>query len=446
LSEQAWIQAINNGTYPMEGNVRAAYEANAKDLGRCLLGAAPLESRAGAVIPPSALSGNRYGDYLTLRTSAQGIWDFGLTMNQFTRAGEQQVQVQAKIEKGSVYPLWVSNGTATPMGGRGGNTGLPGLLEIQAGPAFWIKLDQAEPVFYPAGTRLKLGPLSDKLGIGAARVVAVAPDGAQTFQANLSLADLSGDWSTQLDQLNYTVIDCEGSSGGEETRSSPDTILQLFSGSGTYVKSGTDPASLNLVWQGTLPEGMTGSSEVTVEVDKVRLHYRVVLPQPPRGGDSRWLTGVTPGRVPDAVSLQSHGVQSSVWPALPLLGALAWRQRRRKWIGRAGLLVLGAFALSGCGLSVWGTIDATYTFNKLEYIDSPPAAGGATSGQAEPAVTWKLSNGQVVFDLDLKIDVETTDSEGKPTVTTSPCKMTVTGSAAGTVGPADSVSPPESSN
>lgn len=100
LSEAAWIQAINGGTYPLEGGALTAYQNNAKDLGRFLLGAAPLESRVGAVIPPSALSGRGFGDFLALRTSPSGIWDFGMTMNQFSKASEQQVKVEAKIAEG----------------------------------------------------------------------------------------------------------------------------------------------------------------------------------------------------------------------------------------------------------------------------------------------------------------------------------------------------------
>ena len=41
MSQAAWIQAINSGSYPMEGSAVSAYEANAKDLGRYLLGAVP---------------------------------------------------------------------------------------------------------------------------------------------------------------------------------------------------------------------------------------------------------------------------------------------------------------------------------------------------------------------------------------------------------------------
>ena len=449
LSEQAWIQAINSGAYPMEGSAVTAYENNAKDLGRFLLGAAPQESRAGAVIPPSARSGNSFGDYLALRTSPRGIWDYGLTMNQFTKPNEQQMKVEAKIAKGGVYPLWVSNGTATPMGGGGGNTGLPGLLEILPGPAFWLKQDQSDPVFYPAGKGLKLGPISDKLGIGQARLVAVAPDAESTFQANLTLADFSGDWSAELGALSVTPVDCPGYSASESGETPPaDPYLQMFSGYGTYVKDSSDAADLNLTWQGTLPEGALGSSEVTVEADKITLHYRIELPKPAQSFASLGLPWPKPGsRAGQAWPLPRPQAFLSAWPLLPVLVVIPWLHRRRpKWrrLALAGLILLGALGLSGCfGLAIWGSIDVTYTFDKLEYVDSQQAAQTAAPGaEALPAVTWKLSSGQVVYDLDLTFEASTEDSDGTTTQET-PCKLTATGSATGTIGPEGSVSLPD---
>lgn len=448
LSQAAWVNAINSGTYPMEGAALAAYERNAKDLGRFLLGAAPAESRAAAVIPPSAISGNRFGDYLVLRTGDK-IWDFGLTMNQFTQATLRQVKVQAPIAKGSVYPLWVSNGTRTPMGGSGGATGLPGLLEIQAGPAFWLKKDQAAPVFYPAGTSLKLAPISDKLGTGAARIVAIAPDGDQTFQATLSLADLSGDWSATQNDLKVTPLDCPSYSADGGLTAGPDQLLQYFSGYGTFVKdTKLGEFSSDLIWQGTLPEGATGISDVTVAADKITLHTRLEIPEPPSG--SSWLPGMKLGQGPARGPLQQSNALLSVGLALPLLGVFWLKRLRRKWAVRlalASLLMLGALLLSGCfglGFNLWGTIDTTYTFTKLEYIDpTQPADAGAGGAANQPGVTWKLTNGQATYNYDLIIQSEVTDSDGKTTKENTPCKLTVTSNLTGTIGPEGTVKPPE---
>lgn len=449
LSQASWIETINNGTYPMEGAAQAAYERNAKDMGRFLLGVAPAESRAAAVIPPAAISGNRFGDYMVLRT-ADKIWDFGLTMNQFTQPTLGQVKVQADIAKGGVYPLWVSNGTRTPMGGSGGATGLPGMLEIQAGPAFWLKKDQAEPVFYPAGTSLKVAPISDKLGIGAARIVAVAPEGDQTFQANLSLADLSGDWSVNQIDLKATPLDCPSYTSDSSLTAGPDQILQYFSGYGTYVKdTKLGEFSSDLIWQGTLPDKAIGTSDVTVTADKIILHSRMEIPEPTSSGGSSWLPGLKLGQGFVQGPLQQSNALLSVGLALPVFGAVLWLKRlRRKWAVRlvlANLLLLGMFVLSGCvglGFNVWGTIDTTYTFTKLEYIDPQQTTGtGDTANQNN--VTWKLTNGQATYNYDLIIQSEVTDGNGKTTKENTPCKLTVTSNVTGTIGPEGSVTPPE---
>lgn len=456
LSEAAWIQAINSGSYPMEGGALTAYQNNAKDLGRFLLGSPPAESRSGAVIPPSALSGKNFGDYLALQTSTRDIWDFGLTMNQFTRASGQQVKVLARIDLGGVYPLWVSNGTGTPMGAIRSNTGLPGLLEIQAGPAFWLKLDQAEPVFYPAGTSLKLGPISNRLGIGTARIVAIAPDAGQTFEASLSLADFSGDWSALIGPVVVTPVDCSAYTEGDLETYPGDSLLQIFSAYGTYVKDPEDPQNENLIWEGTFPEewasaSVTGSSEVTVSPDNILLHYRLDIPEPTSASIlTPWFDESAQVLTKEPVLRRSNLLSGLSF--LPMSAGVAWLHSRRRKLARLALVIqlaLVAFWLSSClgscDMKIWGTIDATYAFKNLEYIDPGQAAAGATGSEgSQPAILWKLSNGALVNNWDLTFSVESTDEQGVTTEDVTVCKLAMTSSAAtGTIGPEDSVVPPD---
>jgi hypothetical protein len=107
-----------------------------------------------------------------------------------------------------------------------------------------------------------------------------------------------------------------------------------------------------------------------------------------------------------------------------------------------GLVALAALSLSGCfGISMWGTLDGTYTFNKLAYVTAPPAAAGSAVGQASP--TWNLNGGQARHDVDLVLAVETEDEDGNPVITESPCRMTANGTTVtGTIGPEGSVLPP----
>jgi flagellar basal body-associated protein FliL len=446
LSQQAWAQAINSGTYPMEGAAATAYMSNAKDLGLYLLGASPQQSRGNAEIPPSAISGSHYGDYLILKTGGKSIWDYGMTTNQFSATSANEVAITAKVEQGGVYPLWVGNGTGTPMGGVGGHTGPPGLLEIQPGPAFWIRQDQNEPVFYPAGSGLILGPISDKLGIGKARIVAVAPDTPGTFQAKVTLADFSGDWIAEGSNGTITPVNCEGYSASSENTlgNGPDELLGFFSGLGEYVNETPDAPNLNLTWQGTLPQGLSGSSEVIVEADKVTLHYRIEMPKQAETGSLDWVPGIKMIRQ----SLPAHGDKpgkplQAALPAMPLLVGAAWlgRHRKNKRLVMILLLVGGCLLLYGCvGLSVWGNIDATYTFNKVEYVGPQP---GATATDSDAQAIWKLSDGQVKYNFDLTMLVASEDMDGNTTESESPCVLTATGNATATIVPEGTIPPPD---
>jgi hypothetical protein len=457
ISEQAWTQAINSGTYPMNSSAVTSYEINVKDLGLFLLGAAPVESRIGATIPSSALSGQSFGDYLSLKTSAAGIWEYGLTMNQFSKASEQQVKVEANIAKGGVYPLWVSNGTGTPMGSDRSNTGLPGLLEIQAGPAFWLKQDQAEPVFYPAGKSLKLGPISDYLGIGKARIVAIAPDTDETFQASLSLADFSGDWVVIPGSYAITPLDCPNYDPNKTDDYKSLSFVNFFSAYGTYVKDPADSNHTNLIWEGTFPEDSligafagTGSSEVTVSPDKLILHYRIDIPQPTSASlINPWLMQ---GQILAQEPAFKRNTLLSGLSFLPMTAGVVWlRSRRRKWARLATiiLLVLAAFWLSSClgscDFKVWGNIEGTYTFKKLEYVDPLQAAAEATDATgSQPTISWKLSSGEVIDNWDLTVSVKTTDDQGVENEEVSACKLVITDSTAtGMIGSSDLMPPLE---
>jgi hypothetical protein len=55
-----------------------------------------------------------------------------------------------------------------------------GLAGDHAGTKLWYTLDSGEPVFHDGSGELTLGPLSDKLGSGLVRLVAVAPDAQAT--------------------------------------------------------------------------------------------------------------------------------------------------------------------------------------------------------------------------------------------------------------------------
>ena len=116
-----------------------------------------------------------------------------MTSGQFKKSGDQELKIEATLQKGGVYPLWVANGKGTPYAAKS-ITGLPGMLKVEPGPAFWVKMDDQDPVLYKGDTPVVLGAISDQVGIGRLRIGAYAPTKDEVFRASLGIADLSGDW------------------------------------------------------------------------------------------------------------------------------------------------------------------------------------------------------------------------------------------------------------
>ncbi len=457
LSMEDWINAINNGTFPLEDIARIDYEQNAKDLGRYLLGAAPENSRTDAAIPPSTVSGHGFGDHLSLAPFIGGIstggqagkttdWSYGPT-KQFTEVNARQVQVHAAVSKGSVYPIVVSNGGSA----LNQALDLPAFLEIRPGPAFWMKEDNNDPVFYPAGTGLKLGAISSALGTGQARIVAVAPDGDLTFNAVMSLVNLSGAWTGQFLSPQVTDENCGTQTLGSNyaSQTSQDVFLQLISGKGNFNQNSGTSEDIDLTWVPDNPadfQPAAVSATVSVQKDRVVLHYSYNIPQPSSTTDlfSRWL-GEN-----HFISSQTHasphwGLALFILPGLGAVLGLRYRKRRRVGLRLSALslamLALCLLLLNGCSGKAWGTIDGTYTFHKLEYVGEESPVQSASLAVPKN-VTWLLSDGQMELDVNLTIDMSFLDPNSVPG-TIVPCSFKITSdSATGTSGPAGSVEAP----
>jgi hypothetical protein len=104
-------------------------------------------------------------------------------------------------------------------------------------------------------------------------------------------------------------------------------------------------------------------------------------------------------------------------------------------------LLVGAVWLSGCiGFGMWGNFEGTITFNKLETIDpDAPETALVPGGEVVPGLTWKLHEGQEVNNMDIFIEVSSTDADGKETSEVHECQFSVTSTAEGFIGPEDMV-------
>jgi hypothetical protein len=347
--------------------------------------------------------------------------------SQFSRPRPDQVRVKAEIQEGGVYPFRVVSGQPAP---------LPTYLHIEPGPAFWIRLDQRPPVFYPAGTELEIAPISDQLGYGSVRVVGIAPDAQQTFQAQVGFIDLGGDWLAQHSQIKVAEIDCpEGDVTPAEAREwlTEDQILAILSGLGTYRPDPDTPDGSHLIWEQDAPlEGVILESEVNLTPEAVVLEYRLVLPEPEAKGRLRWL----PLRAARENPSSTAGQPLWLVPGTLMLGAVLGTAQKRRWtLTLLALSLLGAVLLAGCvGLGIQGTIEGTYTFKQVERIDPDQNQYG------DSRYLWHLHQGTSRIEADLTTEVSISDEEDNVTTTVSRCQIALQSQVEAFIG-ADGLAP-----
>ena len=471
LSQDQFVAAINGGSYPFdEAGALNAYQRVAKDMGLFLLGKLPAEANASAHLPPSTREGGAFAEYIYMKAVPDYKMEVSDNGAQIQSTGSSEASVNAAIAQGGEYPLWVSNGKGSPGNPRAGYTSLPAMVKIEAGTRLWYELDNGEAVFHDGSNELILGPLSDKLGIGLVRLVAVAPDAPANFSANVKPLDLSGDWLAQLSNPSVNVIDCPTSADEDNgIRFHPDELgklefLSILSGYGTYTPDPAVSDGSHLIWQGSLPEEATAESEITVMPDKVEVKYLIHIPKPTsetwlppllqpgfsqnwpsQGQRALWASG-QPGLIVVAVVLplalialvMSLGVKNTLRNHLPF----------SPWVARSASTALLIFALvasgtwlTGCiGFNFWGTFEGTVTFDRIEYVDPnlPPAAL-VSGGEPATGLAWKLHEGQEVNTLDIFVEVTSSDGDGNEITEVQECKVAVTSNAEGFIGPADMV-------
>jgi hypothetical protein len=449
IGSREFADLITRGSYP-SGSARDAYARNADDMGRYLLGANPLLARGDPFMPPAVKSGSGYGDYIWLKTTAKPTIDTSLAAARIKKTGDFEVTASSTIAHGGVYPLWVSNGKGTPMGGADGFTGLPGMLTVSPGAPLWYSLDNGGPVFHDGSKELVLGPLSDKLGVGLVRLVATAPDGEKSFQAVVKPVDLSGDWANLISNSKITRLDCPGQDD------SPEAIdfVAFLGGYGAYVPDPAVKDGSRYIWEGSIPDsqGATIDSEIEITPDKITLTYLIDVPQPETNSRLPWLVGGLAGLGKPPGLFQPAGRPGgAALIALPaglalLLALLGLSSRRGPGLAyaRAGsaalaLLLIGVW-LSGCaGFALWGTFEGTYTYTRLRQAEaeSLPAEAAELNG-----VKWVLEGtSQIAYDLTLLVEVG--DGDGAKETRQESCAVSFETSLTGLVGPADMVSLPQ---
>lgn len=446
LSESDFVQAINAGTYPLDGSTIGRYQSAAIDLAGYLLGDAPVFARSDAFIPPAALKGKNYGDYMIVNLTTKGSsYDSGLTLGNFQTPSPQELRVETRIQPGGVYPLWVGNGVGSPYADT--RTGLPVLLTVEAGAPFLAKVDDQQAELYDGKGQVNFGVISDQLGHGLVRLAAYSQSKEDTFRASLKPLDLSGDWlSSKLEgSVSSFVCDSEDLSVGKpiDPGEGFDQILSIVSGYGTFVLDSTVADQSHYIWQATssLPDNASIEAEITVKPEEVELEYLIDIPrQVSLWPSSTTLAGLLPPQAPDR-PLDSPLRSLPGWLAMGLFGAALLVTKRHPAAARRLaplllLLVVSTSLLAGCfGLSLYGQIKGQYTFKEIEVID--PLKNPYGNDQYR----FRLSEGSGKLEIDLTLIVVTMEDD-KEVTTESPCQVTFAVQPEVFIGPEGLVQPP----
>ena len=406
FSQAEFVNAINGGIYLMEDPGRKTiYNQNLVDVARYLLGHPPQQSNTGLRPPAATQAGNRIGEYLLVTASGDNsAFDHFSEAPQLV-AAQSEVQIQAQIGEGGLYPLRVSNS------GRGlgvttaKEAGIPVFLEIQPGAPFLFTVDNSEPIQESGGRHLYIGPIHDTLGASMVRVVGMAPNGAVTLNARIGYLDLSGDWVMDTFQATAMSSSCgESDDEGDEESLEEEIFLDLLAGYGTFVQDPGSPQGTRLIWEQNepFPEDFAGvlfSASAELDRERVELNYLIDIPP----GSTSW----TPDR---ALGLQPQiDKTSGAWVlALPLSGLAVLLTRARRREGQFLLVVVGfalLIGLNGCVLDAYGEIRGEYTFSDINYLSENYAFD-----RPGPEI-WALGNGEGTIILDLTLVGEDEDGE-----------------------------------
>jgi len=231
ISPKQFIEAINKGTFPIDATAVEKISANLDDFARYLLGKSPQKANSMIDLLNSVKNGTGYGESVT-PVDNKGELSFKKTgyepqMKQTSGDNGPELDIQAVIEQGGVYPLMLETSRNVEL------AGYPVEIEVSPGTPFYYTEDNGEVQYNDGTAKAIIGPLHPKAGLSSIRIVAVATDGAKTFTARIHAIDISGDWIFGYDGIVTNNLVCE--STDKEDSTSPEQIAALAAYLNSYV-------------------------------------------------------------------------------------------------------------------------------------------------------------------------------------------------------------------
>lgn len=348
ISESGFIEAINQGTFPYEGEAAVnQITENLAEYARYLLGKSPQSANVTIPIMNAVKNGRGYGEFIepVFKGGIGELKKSGYDPQMVTTgdSGSQIINIDAEIQAGGVYPLVVQTGINPEL------EKIPLQVKVFAGAPFYYRLGDGDMLYSDGSKEMILGLVHPVWGVKNIRLVAIADQGQATFKAEIRNVDFSGKWNIDITK-DTTVknISCNKDSKVWEADYAVLTMLPMVIKMGDF---NSDSSFSNLTWKANQTRWdsfIAGQDETISTLDVMSSEgFALIAPQ-----EILLQMSYTELEEPPYKYDKSEG------------DAMIWDQ-------------------------VTGTYNLTSTFTKVEYLN-PQAAG-------DPM--WKLSGGKVSIDL-----------------------------------------------
>ena len=421
FSREEFVGYINGGRYPYNSDLaQQQVDNNMEDYARYLLGFAPQQANSSISLKATQ-NQTGYGQFISIHQSKKSQIEYTTNGDKPQIEEESQstgtvLKINAPLQKDGAYPLVVTSEKSP---------GIPVTMTVDPGVPFVYRVDGGELQSSDGSEEVTIGPIHSGLGISELRIVAYSKAGGQTFSAKIEPVDMEGAWVIVPSKLISNTITCTG--GDSESETDVEGIAGFSAGFFTMFNAMGDMTEEKdaLAYDWSLvstrsPAEMadfkyTFASTAIVEPKQIHLQGDLNMPKPETSSSS------IPEN-PAAVGL----VLGFIVPAAGI-GVYPFKNRKRKWLLLALILMVMATLLSGCiGFAMYGDIKGDVLITKMEYTAGEDTATYSFGSPATGTPIWTIKEGTGTFPVDIFIEASSDDANGNTTTSVEECTGTAT--------------------
>ena len=138
VSETGFVKAINDGTFPFEGDGISKVEKNMESYASYLIGDMVLSANSSIPKSNAIKTGSGYGEFISTKDDGKGSYLFSKTgydpqMKEISSEAGKKLEINAQMEKGSAYPITINSPS-------GSNFGMPLEIKISSRSTILISI------------------------------------------------------------------------------------------------------------------------------------------------------------------------------------------------------------------------------------------------------------------------------------------------------------------